>query len=642
MCLTFYQYLSDIGKTPRSLGRPRLGGWQSPQVFPLDPQTHSSSLRDQNLVDFPPDITMIRKSFLLWLVTFSVAAHAVDPYAVTIERNVAAKMRDGVTLHADIYRPKVDGQFPTLLQRTPYDKRGGADFGQRAAAAGYVAIIQDVRGRYSSEGEWYPFKNEPNDGYDSVEWAAALPYSNGKVGMWGGSYVGATQMLAAISHPPHLAGICPVVTASNYHDNWAYQGGAFEQWFNESWTSGLAQDTLNRAMQKNTNAMNGVLTLPLSAYSLFNLPNPAASGSIMSFAPYFADWLAHPEYDDYWKRVSIEEHYAEINVPVLNVAAWYDIFQGGSLRNYMGIKAHGGSEAARNGQHLLVTIGGHAGGGQKIGEVDFGPAAAEYNEGDITLRWYDFLLKGFQNEFAGKPVRIFVMGANRWRDEDDWPLVRARTTKYFLHSAGNANSLRGDGSISTMVPRAEPSDHFLYDPGNPVPTVGGPLCCDATHLAPGPRDQRTVEARPDVLIYSTPAFASDTEVTGPISAELYVKSSAVDTDFTAKLVDVGPDGFAQNLTEGILRARYRESKEKPTLMVPGQVFKIMVDLWSTSNVFRAGHSLRLEISSSNFPRFDRNLNTGESAAVGQKYVSATNTILHDREHPSALMLPIVP
>jgi hypothetical protein len=611
-------------------------------VFPLDPQANPSPLRDQNLVDFPPDISMIRKSFLLWLVTFSVAAHAADPYAVTIERNVAAKMRDGVTLHADIYRPKADGQFPTLLQRTPYDKRGGADFGQRAAAAGYVAIVQDVRGRYSSEGEWYPFKNEPNDGYDSVEWAAALPYSNGKVGMWGGSYVGATQVLAAIAHPPHLAGICPVVTASNYHDNWTYQGGAFEQWFNESWTSGLAQDTLNRTVQKNTNAMNGVLTLPLSAYSLFNLPNPAGSDSIMSFAPYFADWLAHPDYDDYWKRVSIEEHYADINVPVLNVAAWYDIFQGGSLRNYMGIKSHGGSEAARNGQHLLVTIGGHAGGGQKIGEVDFGPAAAEYNEGDITLRWYDFLLKGVQNEFAGKPVRIFVMGANQWRDEDDWPLVRARNTKYFLHSAGNANSLRGDGSLSNISPRAEPSDHFVYDPGNPVPTVGGPLCCDATHLAPGPRDQRTVEARPDVLIYSTPAFTADTEVTGPVSAELYVKSSAVDTDFTAKLVDVGPDGFAQNLTEGIIRARYRDSQEKPTLMVPGQVYKVTVDLWSTSNLFRAGHSLRLEVSSSNFPRFDRNLNTGESAAVGQKYVSATNTILHDREHPSALMLPIVP
>jgi len=289
-----------------------------------------------------------------------------------------------------------------------------------------------------------------------------------------------------------------------------------------------------------------------------------------------------------------------------------------------------------------VTIGGHAGSGQKIGDVNFGPAAAQFNEGDIILRWYDYLFKGVQNEFAGKPVRIFVMGANQWRDEDDWPLSRTRNTKYFLHSAGNANSLRGDGTLSSESPRSEAPDHFTYDPGNPVPTVGGPLCCDSQHLAPGPRDQRAIEARPDVLIYATPAFARNTEVTGPIRAELYVNSSAVDTDFTAKLVDVAPDGFAQNLTEGILRARYRESQDKPTFMVPGQIYKVTIDLWSTSNVFRQGHMLRLEISSSNFPRFDRNLNTAERAAVSQKYISATNMIFHDREHPSALILPIMP
>jgi hypothetical protein len=357
-------------------------------------------------------------------------------------------------------------------------------------------------------------------------------------------------------------------------------------------------------------------------------------------APYFADWLAHPDYDDYWKQLSIEEHYADINVPALHIAAWYDIFQGGSLRNYVGIKERGARDA-RKGQHLLVIIGGHAGSGQKIGDVDFGPAAAEFNEGDIILRWYDFLFKGAQNDFAGKPVRIFVMGANQWRDEDDWPLFRARKTKYFLHSVGNANSLRGDGTLSSASPRSEAPDHFTYDPGNPVPTVGGPLCCDSQHLAPGPRNQRTVEARPDVLVYSTAAFAADTEVTGPVSAELYVKSSAVDTDFTAKLVDVAPDGFAQNLTEGILRARYRESREKPTFMVPGQIYKVTIDLWSTSNVFLRAHTLRLEISSSNFPRFDRNLNTTQTAAVSQKYVSADNTIYHDGEHPSALILPIV-
>ena len=327
--------------------------------------------------------------------------------------------------------------------------------------------------------------------------------------------------------------------------------------------------------------------------------------------------------------------------PILHVAAWYDIFLGGSLRNYIGIKAHGG-EGARGNQRLLVTIGGHAGGGRKIGDIDFGPAAEEFSEDQITLDWYDFLFRGAQNEFAKqKPVRIFVMGANQWREEDDWPLARAHNTKYFLHSAGKANSLRGDGKLSATTPASEPQDQYVYDPAHPVQTIGGPLCCDSQHLPPGPRDQRPVEARDDVLIYSTPPMAQDMEVTGPLSVELYAKSSAVDTDFTAKLVDVGPDGFAQNISEGILRARYRDSNEKPSLINPGEVYKLNIDLWATSNVFRKGHVLRLEISSSNFPRFDRNLNTGEDAKFAQRFVSATNSIYHDAQHPSALILPVV-
>jgi len=566
---------------------------------------------------------------------------AAETYEVTVEHGVTAKMRDGVVLRADIYRPKADGKFPVLLQRTPYNKTNGADFGMKAAARGYVAIIQDVRGRFTSDGDWYTFKNEANDGYDTVEWAAALPYSNGKVGMWGGSYVGATQMLAAMAHPPHLAGICPGVTASNYHDGWTYQGGAFEQWFNESWASGLAQDTFNRAIRKNTNALVSVYNLPLSNYPLFNF-DAAFAPTAGVLAPYFLDWLEHPNYDDYWKQISIEEHFGEINVPVLSVAAWYDIFLGGSLRNYEGIKAHGGSDAARRGQHLLVQVGGHAGPGRHVGDLDFGPAADENTGDEIVLKWYDFLFKGVQNEFAGKPVKIFVMGANEWRDEDDWPLARAQSTKYFLHAVKSASSLRGDGSLSTTAPRAETPDEYVYDPGNPAPTVGGPLCCDAEHLAPGPHDQRAVEAREDVLVYSTPAFTQDTEITGPVALELFAKSSAVDTDFTAKLVDVAPDGYAQNLTEGIVRARYRDSQEKASFLNAGQIYKLTIDLWATSNVFRKGHRLRLEVSSSNFPRFDRNLNNGENPAFAVNFVSATNTIYHDSEHPSALLLPFVP
>src|SRR6478735_3899698 len=262
----------------------------------------------------------------LGLVLATSVLQAAESYEVTTERGVTVTMRDGVILRADIYRPNVDGQFPVLLQRTPYNKSGGVGFGLKAAARGYVVIVQDVRGRYTSDGELYTFKHEPDDGYDTIEWAASLPYSNGKVGMFGGSYVGATQMLAAISHPPHLAGICPIVTASNYHENWTYQGGAFEQWFDESWTSGLSQDTYERAVSRDTNALGGIWTLPLTNYPLYNQDASSDPTSTAMLAPYFMDWLAHPSYDDYWKALSIEEHFADIKVPALHIAAWYDLF----------------------------------------------------------------------------------------------------------------------------------------------------------------------------------------------------------------------------------------------------------------------------------------------------------------------------
>lgn len=581
------------------------------------------------------------------LFFFAISLFAAETYPVKVERGVSVKMRDGVVLRGDIFRPDAEGKFPVLLQRTPYRRATwgyDADFAQRAASRGYVIFLQDVRGRYTSEGEWYPFLHESEDGYDTIEWIAAQPYSDGRVGMFGGSYVGATQMLAAIAHPPHLAGICPVVTASDYHNGWAYQGGAFEQWFDESWTRGLAQESLEHQVERLPNAPEEVNVLPLTAYPLFN-PNPVGliDVSASAIAPYFLDWLAHPYYDDYWRRWSIEEHYSDIRVPALHVAAWYDIFLGGSLRNYLGLKMHAATEEARKGQRLLVTIGGHAGDGRKIGEVDFGPEAEKFNEDQVTLHWYDFLFKGVQNEFAtGKPVKIFVMGIDQWRDEDDWPLARAKSTKYFLHSQGRANTAQGNGSLSTVGPGEEAPDKFVYDPANAVPTIGGPLCCDSDHLAPGPRDQRSAEKRDDVLVYSTPPLDHDLEVTGPVRLEFFAASSAVDTDFTAKLLDVAPDGTAINLTEGILRARYRNSQATSALLSPGQAYPLSIDLWATSNVFRTGHRLRLELSSSNFPRFDRNLNTGELAATASKWITATNTILHDKSHPSTLILEVVP
>ncbi len=564
-------------------------------------------------------------------------ATTAENHELTVERNVATKMRDGVTLRADIYRPKAEGKFPVLLVRTPYDKTNETNFGVKAAARGYVVIAQDVRGRFTSEGEWYTFKNESADGYDTVEWAAALPYSNGKVGMYGGSYVGATQFLAALAKPPHLAGICPNVTASNYHDGWTYQGGAFEQWFNESWSSGLAENTMRRRAEQKYDPLGGTKVLPLILYPV--LEPPSGEG----IAPYFKDWLAHPNFDEYWKQISIEDHYAQIQVPVYHLGAWYDIFLGGTLKNYMRLKTEAGTDAARRGQRLLVYVGGHAGGwdSKKVGAVDFGEKLPIDGD-ELTLRWYDWLLKGANGVEKEKPVKIFVMGRNEWREEDDWPLVRAKNTKYYLHSAGGANGIAGNRTLSIVAPAEEKADQYVYDPSDAAPTIGGPLCCGALPTGIGPEDQRPAEARSDVLVYTAPAFAKDTEVTGPISLDLYVSSSAVDTDFTGMLVDVWPNGFAQNLTSGILRMRYRNSQEKPELANPGETYHITVDLWATSNVFLAGHKLRLEVSSSNFPRFDRNLNTGEEQGRATRMVKATNVVYHDTAHPSALIVPLVP
>jgi putative CocE/NonD family hydrolase len=570
-------------------------------------------------------------------LALAINVTAADRYAITVEQNVPMKTRDGMTLSADVYRPKAHGKFPVLLERTPYDKHrmtyAGIGFGVQAASQGYVYIIQDCRGRFMSEGDWYPFKYESQDGYDTVEWAATLPYSNGKVGLVGMSYVGVTQMLAAIATPPHLAGICPVITGSNYHENWTYQGGALAQSFDQGWTTYFAEDTLDRRARKETPRANGEMLLPLRDYPVL------ITGPSTGLADYYLDWLVHPRYDDYWKQWSIEENFPKITVPAFHIAAWYDLFQDGSLKNYLGIKAQGGSETARTNQRLLVFPGGHAGLAPKIGDIDFGKDSVP-DIAALTLRWYDYLLKGIDNGLGReKPVKIFVMGRNTWRDEDAWPLERAREARYYLHSSGKANTLNGDGALTTTPPANEAADKFVYDPADPVPTRGGPV----PHNGPaGPVDQRPNETREDVLVYTTPSFTRDTEVTGPVRLELYMSSSAADTDFTGKLIDVWPDGRAENLLDGILRGRYRNSMEKAEFMNPGEVYKITINLWSTSNVFLAGHKLRLEVSSSNFPRFDRNLNTGEDPESGTRMAKATSTVYHDREHPSALVVPVVP
>ncbi len=552
------------------------------------------------------------------------------------QMNVATEMRDGVLLRSDIYRPADNSKHPVLLTRTPYDKRYVKNTCEKAVARGFICIAQDVRGRFASDGEWYPFLHERQDGYDSVEWAAALPYCDGRVGMFGGSYVGATQWLAALDSPPHLVAMQPSVTAADYHEGWIYRGGALQQWFAETWTGELSMENLDRSLTK--------ATFPPAI-----VPHRARKVSIAllsmylnQFAPYYLDWLNHPEKGDYWTRWEIDSHYARMPQFVLNVGGWYDIFRDGTLQNFSGMQKQGATPAARSAARLLIGPWYHGPAGSHIGEIDFG-TSANLDLAEVMLDWYDDILQNKPRKNSlRRPVRIFVMGINRWRNEDEWPLARTIYTNFYLHSARGANSRWGDGSLSRDLANEEQPDTFTYNPEDPVPSRGGNLCCANDKRASGPFDQSTIETRKDVLVYTTPILGEDVEVTGPLAAELYVSSSAVDTDVTGKLVDVYPDGRSFNISEGILRLRYRESPESQKFLEPGQIYKVRVDLGATSNVFLAGHSIRLEISSSNFPNFDRNLNTAANPAYKSASVEATNRIFHDRAHPSVLILPVIP
>ncbi|HSE21201.1 MAG TPA: CocE/NonD family hydrolase [Pyrinomonadaceae bacterium] len=558
-------------------------------------------------------------------------------YRVSIQAHVRAKMRDGVSLVADIYRPVSPEKFPVLVKRTPYNRAGEAEEANELASNGYVVVVQDTRGRYESEGIFYPFRDESNDGYDTVEWAAKLDQSNGKVGMFGGSYVGATQMLAAMAVPPHLLAIFPFVTSSEYYDGWTYQNGALMQWFTSSWTSILAVDTLRRNSEAAMAPKDWVGQLPVEKYQILK---PATSEAL---APYFHDWVTHELNDSYWKPWRVSDHYAEMKVRGLYAAGWHDLFLKGSIKNYTGLHAEAATPELRSGQRLIIGPWAHAPTSPegKIGDVVFGKSAV-LDEPAAALKWFDYTLKDINNEYAsGAPVRLFIMGENVWRDEKEFPLARTQYTKYYLHSTGSAAGPRREGQLSVAQPGDELTDKFSYDPNNPVPTIGGRLCCGAS-LAPGPFDQKANELRPDVLTFSTPPLERDLEVTGFVSVELYAATSAVDTDFTALLVDVDASGYARFLTDGIVRARYAESTNAAKPISPGKVYKYTIDLWATGNVFKAGHRVRLYISSSNFPRFNRNLNTGEVLMGSSRSVIANQTVYHDREHLSSVTLPVIP
>lgn len=569
---------------------------------------------------------------------------------VAKEENVPATMRDGTILMADIYRPQESGDYPVILMRLPYDKAAAQTYVYASpefyASHCYIVVIQDVRGQYASQGEFYPFRDEAQDGYDTIEWAARLPGSTGKVGMYGFSYVGATQWLPATLKPPSLVAMVPAMTSSDYYDGWSYQGGAFSLAFKESWPLGTIALTGARRLgeQAVLDRMNEALGdlyatydhLPLDTYPWLFPDRPEVSG-------YFYDWIEHDTWDDYWQQWSIRSRWDQVEVPALNFSGWYDVFMNGAVENFVGMRAEGATEAARQGQKLVVGPWIHLPWVREVGEVDFGPEADNPVD-ELQVRWFDHWLKGVDNGVDEEPaVRVFVMGANTWREAEDWPIPGTEFTTYYLHSLGAANTRYGNGMLTTEAPPADmPPDGYVYDPANPVPSAGGHSCCTADTAPLGPYDQAAIEERADVLVYSTPPLEEAVEVTGPIAVTLYAASDAPDTDFTAKLVDVHPDGTAINLNNGIIRARYRESLEETSPIEPGRVYEYEIAVWPTSNLFKAGHRIRLEISSSNFPHYDRNPNTGHPFGQDDEMRPAAQTIYHDVERPSHIVLPIMP
>ena len=587
----------------------------------------------------------------LALVALTLCANGAIPYEfpvtppprndIVIENRVAVPMRDGVTLYADIYRPVGDGRHPVIVSRTPYSTER---FPSAYAAAvyfsrrGYAYVFQDVRGRHESEGIWEPFRDDVEDGYDTVEWAAAQPWSNGKVGMEGGSYLGHVQWRAAEAAPPHLVAIFPRVASTSIYHDWITVNGGWRLAFNFGWGP-VRQES--RIMQNTgPHTMDG--GPPSIGYDrvVWHLPLNEMQALVGRNAQFYKDWLAHPDYDDYWRSLNVEERFEQVRVPVHVMGGFFDIFAQGTLRGYAGMSTRGGTAASRRGSHMVIGPWEH-GVSRTVGEMDWGESAV-VDTNALALRWFDHWLKGTDNGLRQEPpVKIFVMGRNEWRYEHEYPLARTRYAPLYLDSAGNANGSQGDGRLAWDKPASDsPPDRYRYDPGNPVPSLGGANCCGIATPS-GARDQRPIEGRADVLVYTTAILEEPVEIVGPVKLILHASSSAVDTDFVAKLVDVYPDGRSINIAEGILRARHRDGLERQVLMDPGEAYELEVDMIGTANLFRAGHRIRVHVTSSHFPQFARNLNNGQPYGTSASIVVAEQTVYHSPERPSHILLPVI-
>lgn len=564
------------------------------------------------------------------------AGRTATTHTVRIDFDQRIPMRDGVTLSTDIYRP--DGsddaaRFPVIVTRTPYVKASSAtvEAGRYYAERGFVYVAQDVRGRGDSDGVFVPYFNEGRDGYDTIEWCAGQRWSNGKVGTTGGSYLGFIQWLTALERPPHLAAMVAMVSPS---DPFVETPTGLRSPMDLCWL----------------HFTSGHMNQPMEAVDwssiYIHLPMLTMDDAAGRRSEKWRTDMAHPQLDDYWRPLCYQTRFAEIAVPTLHISGWYDDEQIGTPLNFAGMVAQAATPEARASQRLLMGPWHHQiNTKSKLGEVDFGPQALIDLRGEIA-GWFERWLGGDESEAEAddggeqqSPVRIFIMGTNEWRDEQEWPLARTAWTTYHLHSGGRANSRFGDGTLTTTAPAAdEPPDGYRSDPARPVPFITEPTSSQIG----GPDDYTAIQRRDDVLVYVTEPLAEDTEVTGPVRVELYASSSAPDTDFMAMLVDVWPTGFTQRLCDGMVRARFREGMDRPALIEPGRIYHYTIGCWNTAQVFKAGHRIGVQIASSAFPKFDRNLNTGAPLGQTADMAVAGQRIYHDAEHPSALVLPVIP
>ncbi len=553
----------------------------------------------------------------------ALAAKAQSPQekSIRVIPNVSVPMRDGVILAADVYLPAESGRYPVLLERSPYGKAGGKGEGIYFAKHGYVVVVQDTRGRYDSDGVWYAFAHEPGDGQDTIAWAARQSWSDGKVVTIGDSYNAMDQWLAATRDNPALVGMIAGFGPSDLYSTTVYPGGAFKLGM-MSWALETGRHTLT--------GVNGLLDWPKL---LRHLPVSGALEETGFNQPFYNDWLDHPAYDEYWRAMGWTGVPKNLDIPVFLYGGWYDLFQEGAMQDFLGVERVAGL-AARDAERLTWGPWGHGRFGPVIGDMDFGKQIVVEMR-PRELRWLDHYIRGVDNG-AERDVRvdIFELGRNIWKQLPDWPPPGYKPVHFFLGSNGHANTLKGDGTLEETNSAKDSVDKFTYDPADPVPTHGGGYSPGLVPGLWGVRDQRPVEDRADVLVYTSAPFTHDVEAAGRVTVHLFASSDARDTDWTAKICDVAPSGYAMNLTDAILRARYRKSFEHPELMNPGQVYEFNLDAGFTDNVFLAGHRLRLEISSSSFPAYARNTNTGNQPEKDRTFQIAHQTIYHGLRHPS--------